>query len=98
MRPCSASTEEFNGRPVVWPYYWKYIQKAGSIKLQCAKEVGGRGRVLEGRGGGGPASDLVAEGLVHLREQGELHEGHAAQSEEERNLGHSLVHGDQIVA
>ena len=73
------------------------VHSEGGTTLTAAKEVGVRGRILEKRAGWGSGTDLFAEGLVHLREQGELHEGHAAQSEEERDLGHSLVHGDQVV-
>ena len=58
---------------------------------------GGRGGLGCWQRGFGRGTNLFAEGLVHLREQGELHEGHAAQSEEERDLSHGLVHGDQVV-
>ena len=41
---------------------------------------------------------LLAESLLHLREQGELHVGHAAESEMQRQLRHSVIDGDQVIS
>ena len=39
----------------------------------------------------------MAEGLIHLREEGELPQSHAAEGEVQRDLSHSLIHGDEVV-